>query len=161
MNLYELTGNLMTVINGGMVVDDITGEIKFEPEDLEALEGEYADKLEGCGVWCKNEKAEIEALRAEEKNLAERRRVKENKLQSMKDYILKSMEATDTTKLETTKVAMSTRKSQRVIIDNEDIIPEQFLRVSTIVDKAGLKKALRQGEIEGAHIEDNVSLQLK
>lgn len=161
MNLYELTGNLLKVINGGMVVDSLTGEIVFEPSDLEQLEGEYADKLEGCGVWCKNELAEIEALKAEERKLAERRRVKENQVARLKEYMLQSMEATETSKLETSKVAISTRKSQRVIVDDERKIPLQFVKVKQEIDKAAVKKALKAGEVEGAHIEESVNLQLK
>lgn len=161
MSLYEITGNLLTVINGGMVVDDLTSEIIFDADSLEELECAYADKLEGCGVWCKNEMAEIEALKAEERKLAERRRVKENQVARLKEYMLQSMEATETSKLETSKVAISTRKSQRVIVDDEERVPLQFVKVTKSVNKTELKKALKAGEVEGAHIEESINLQLK
>lgn len=160
MNLYEITGNLVKVINGGMVVTD-DGEILFEPEDLEQLEGEYLDKLEGCALWIKNEQAEVEALKSEEKKLAERRRIKENKIESLKDYMLRSMKDTDTSKLETSRVALSTRKSQRVIVDDEDLIPVDYLVLKQTVNKTELKKALKAGEVEGAHIEEFTNLTLK
>lgn len=161
MNLYQITSDLLKVINGGMVVEDETGEILFEPSDLEALEGEYLDKLEACALWVKNEQAEIEAIKAEERNLAERRKAKEKRIESMRRYILQSMEDTDTAKLETPKVSLSTRKSQRVIVDDESAIPAEYLRVAQIVDKAALKRALRMEDVAGAHIEECVNLQLK
>lgn len=161
MSLYELTGDLLTVINGGMVVDEINGEILFDADNLEELEIAYADKLEGCGIWVKNQQAEIEALKAEERKLAERRRVKENQVARLKEYMLQSMEATETSKLETSKVAISTRKSQRVIVDDEERVPLQFVKVTKSVNKTELKKALKAGEVEGAHIEESINLQLK
>lgn len=161
MSLYTITEDLLAVIDGGMVVDEETGEIVFDSENLEQLEEEYADKLEGCGLYCKNLSAEIDALREEERSLAARRKSKEGKLERLKEYMLRSMEATDTERLETSKVLISTRKSQRVIVDDERKIPLQFLKVTQTVNKADLKKALKSGDIEGAHIEESVSLQLK
>lgn len=161
MSLYTITEDLLAVIDGGMVVDEETGEIVFDSENLEQLEEEYANKLEGCGLYCKNLSAEIDALREEERSLAARRKSKEGKLERLKEYMLRSMEATNTERIETSKVLISTRKSQRVIVDDERKIPLQFLKVTQTVNKADLKKALKSGDIEGAHIEESVSLQLK
>lgn len=161
MSLYSITEDLLTVIEGGMVVSMEDGEILFDSDNLEELEGEYLDKLEACGLYVKNEQAEIEAIKAEEKRLADRRRVKENKVQRLKEYMLQSMEATDTKKLDTPKVYISTRKSQKVIIDNENKIPRQFFKVTETVNKTEIKKALKSGTVDGAHIEESVNLTLK
>ena len=161
VSLYNITENLLTVINGGMVIDSASGEIIFDAENLEELECEYADKLEACGIWCKNEIAEAEAIREEEKRLADRRRAKEQRVERLKEYMLRSMESTDTSKIETAKVAISTRKSQRLVVDDERAIPLQFIRVKQEINKQDLKKALKNGDVEGAHIEDVTNLQLK
>lgn len=161
MSLYSITGDLLTVIEGGMVVDEENGVILFDSDNLEELESDYFDKLEACGIYCKNEQAEIEAMKAEEKRLADRRRVKENKVQRLKEYMLQSMDATETKKLDTPKVYISTRKSQKVIIDNENKIPRQFFKITETVNKAEIKKALKSGTVDGAHIEESVNLTLK
>lgn len=161
MSLYSITGDLLTVIEGGMVVDDNSGEILFDADNLEELEGEYLDKLEACGIYCKNEQAEIDAIKAEEKRLADRRRVKENKVKRLKEYMLQSMDATETKKLDTPKVYISTRKSQKVVIDNESKIPRQYIVVKESVDKTEIRKALKAGAVDGAHIEESVNLTLK
>ena len=161
MSLYSITGNLMTVIEGGMVVDDYSGEILFDADNLEELEGEYLDKLEACGLYCKNEQAEIDAIKAEEKRLSDRRRVKENKVKLLKEYMLQSMDATQTKKLVTPKVYISTRKSQKVVIDNEARIPRQFIKITESVNKTEIKKALKSGAVDGAHMEESVNLTLK
>lgn len=161
MSLYSITEDLLTVIEGGMVVDMEHGEILFDADNLEELEGEYLDKLEACGLYCKNETAEIEAMKEEEKRLSDRRRVKENKVKRLKEYMLQSMEATDTKKLDTPKCYISTRKSQKVVIDNEAKIPRQFIKVTESVNKTEIKKALKNGAVDGAHIEESLNLTLK
>lgn len=163
MSLYEISNDLLTVINGGMVVDDETGEILFDADDIEQLEIEYSDKLEGCGLYVKNLIAEVDAIKEEERNLAERRKVKENKAERMRDYMLKSMAATNTSKLDTSKVAISTRKSTKVVIDDESKIPVDYVTIkqTSQVDKSALRKALKSGDVSGAHLEESLNLQLK
>lgn len=163
MSLYEISNDLLTVINGGMVVDDETGEILFDADDIEQLEIEYSDKLEGCGLYVKNLIAEVDAIKAEERNLAERRKVKENKAERMRDYMLKSMDATNTSRLDTSKVAISTRKSTKVVIDDESKIPVDYVTIkqTSQVDKSALRKALKSGDVSGAHLEESLNLQLR
>lgn len=162
MSLYTITGDLLTVIDGGMVVDEENGVILFDADNLEELEGEYLDKLEACGIWVKNQQAEIDAMKAEEKRLAERRRVKENKVARLKEYMLQSMEATETKKLDTAKVYISTRKSQKLVIDNENDIPDWCFKVTRTPNKTDIKKAIKENKINGgAHIEESVNLMLK
>ena len=162
MSLYGITGDLLTVIEGGMVVDDNSGEILFDADNLEELERDYLEKLEACGLYVKNEQAEIDAIKAEEKRLSDRRRVKENKVQRLKEYMLQSMEATETKKLDTPKCYISTRKSQKVVVDDESQIPEWYFKITRTPNKTEIKKALIARQIHGgAHIEESVNLTLK
>lgn len=161
MNLYELSSELQNVIEGGMVFDEETGEVLFDSENLEELELAFNDKLEGCGLYIKNQLAEIEAMKKEETKLADRRRIKENKVRRLKRYMLEGMERTGTSKLDTPKIYISTRKSKQVIIDDQSKLPSEYLKVKETVDKAALKKALASGDIAGAHLEENINLQLR
>lgn len=160
-SLYEISADLLNVINGGMVFNEETGEILFDSDNLDDLEMAYADKLESCGLYVKNLQAEVDGIKAEEHRLADRRIIKERKAERLKEYMLNSMELTNTGKLDTSKVAISTRKSQKVIIDDERAIPLQFLKTVQSVNRAEVKKALKSGEVPGAHIEDSLNLQIK
>lgn len=160
-SLYDISADLLNVIDGGMVFDEETGEILFDSDNLDDLEMAYAEKLESCGLYVKNLQAEVDGIKAEEHRLAERRRIKERKAERLKEYMLNSMELTNTGKLDTSKVAISTRKSQKVIIDDERAIPLQFLKTVQSVNRAEVKKALKSGEVPGAHIEDSLNLQIK
>lgn len=165
-SLYEIGTIYNTVIDGGMVFDEDTGEVLFDAGNLEALEGELNEKLEACGLYVKNMKAEAEAIRAEEKALAERRRAKERKTERLKQYVLACMEQTGTESVETARVRLTTRQSQFVEVTDEDALykaaPDYFVRQAPKVDKAGLRKALKEGEhIPGVALVDNCTLQVK
>lgn len=163
MNLYELSADLYNVLEGGMVVDEESGEILFDADNLEELEMQYADKLEGCGIYVKNLSADIDALKEEERRITERRRIKERKVERMKEYMLNSMSLTDTQKLDTPKVYISQRKSSRVIIEDESAIPTEYKeQVLTIkYDKSAIRKALKDGTVPGATMVDCFNLMLK
>ena len=102
------------------------------------------------------------ALKAEEAALAERRKKKENKAEALKTYLANAMLAVGKDKLETSKVALSFRRSQSVEITDESLIPEEFMKYKPTVDKAGVKAALKDGAfIPGASLVDNNNLQIK
>lgn len=163
MSLYQISNDLLSVLNGGLIFDEETGEIIFDEDNLDELKIKYEDKLEGCGLYIKNELAEIEAMKAEEKRLAERRRIKENKVERLKRYMLDSMDKTSTDRLETPRIAISTRKSSKLIVDDISLIPDMFLKTETTItpDKEAIKKAMKDGEVKGAHLEEGVNISIR
>lgn len=61
---------------------------------------------------------------------------------------------------------VSYRKSKQTIIENEDLIPEKFIKRETIekvtIPKTQIKKAIEAGEtVEGAKIQENMILSIK
>lgn len=147
MSLYEIGQDLFTVINGGYVINE-DGEILFDSDNLDALEMAFNDKLEGCGLFIKNCRAEADAIKVEENALRKRRETIERRINSMERYMLFNMKRTDTKKLETPRVSIGTKKSENVIVENIEIVPEQYKKVTEVsVDKRAAKKALKAGEV--------------
>lgn len=164
MKLYELTANLAAVIEGGMVYDEDTGEIVFDEDSIEQLECAFNEKLEGCGIFVKNCKAEAEAIKAEEKRLKERREILDKRIDRMEEYMLYSMDRTGTDKLETARVSISTRKSDAVVVGDISLVPEKYTKtkVDVTVDKTAAKKAMKAGEqIPGLGMVFRTNLQVK
>lgn len=164
MKLYELANAMDAVINGGLVFDEETGEVLFDAESLEALECELDQKLEACGIVIKETLAEAEAIKAEESRLKERRQRKEKEAERLKDYVLHCMEQTGARKIDTARVALSTRKSETVEVLNEASVPREFVKVKTTeaVDKAAVKKAIKAGgNVAGCELLERISLQVK
>ena len=155
--LYELDKAIYEVIEQGMSVDEVTGEIIWDEDNLDQLVAELDTKL-------KNLTADVDMLKAEEKNLKERRQVKERKIERLKDYLSRSMQLTGDKSLETARIKMSFRKSTSVNIIDIDEIPEFYVKekIEYTPDKALIKKALQAGElVTGAELKETQNLQIK
>lgn len=152
MKLYEINEAILNCI------DPDTGEA--DPEKLDALMMERNDKIENMACWVKDLLAEAAAIRAEEKALAERRKAKENRAESISRYLEKIL---DGQKFETSRAVCSFRKSQKVEISDITKIPDDYLKYSEpTADKAAIKAAIKDGlTIEGAELVDSVTMSIK
>lgn len=162
-SLYEIRQDLLTVIEGGYVFDEETGEVFWSSDDLDRLAETYDAKVEACGCYIKNLQAEAEMLKAEEQALAKRRKAIESKEKWMRDYLLANLQEFGEAGF-SAKAKVSTRKSEAVQVLDVSQIPDEYMRVKTTAtpDKAAIKKALKNGEsVPGAAIVQNVNLVLK
>ena len=152
MNLYEIEQAMIAC------VDTETGEI-IDEEKLDALQMAKEVKIENVCLWIKNLQASVVALKAEKDNFAERERVTRNKIESLKKYVANAL---DGQKFETTQVKVNFRKSESLEILDSAKIPEEYLKFKTEVDKAGLKKAVKDGlEVEGVYLSENRNISIK
>ena len=155
--LYEINADLEALLDS---IDPETGEI--DGDALTALTMERTEKLEGMALKLKNLTAEIEMIRAEETALAERRKTIERSRDSLKAFLMKSL---DGEKLETPKVAISYRTSKAVEIDDDlfwATADFRFLRQKTEINREEIKRALVAGEnIPGASLVERVNLNIK
>jgi len=153
MKLYEIDAEIMGLI------DDETGEI-LDVERFDELSGERDAKVENICLWIKNLKAEAEALKAEKDAFAQRQKVAENKMNSLKEFVSRYLEGCS---FKTTKVNVSFRKSETLEISDVYKIPEDFLKYKEPdVDKTALKKAIKEGaSVEGAEIVEKLNIQIK
>lgn len=151
-SLYEIDNDILAC------VDEETGEVDIDKFD--ELNMERTAKLENLALWVKDLKAEADAIKAEEKALAERRQAKERKAESIKAYLEKVLAGQ---KFETSRAVCSFRKSQKVEITNLDKIPDDYLRYSTpTADKTAIKAAIKDGiDIEGAELVESVTMSIK
>lgn len=152
MKLYEINEAILAC------VDPETGEA--DVEKLDELIMMREEKLENLALWVKDLKAEAEAIKAEEKALAERRQAKERKAESIRQYLEKVLAGQ---KFETSKAVCSFRKSQKVEITDFDKIPDDYLRYSKpTADKTAIKAAIKDGIIiAGAELVDSVTMSIK
>lgn len=153
MKLYEIDSAILDC------VDAETGEV-FDIDKFEELSLERDAKIENICLWIKNLKAEAEALKAEKDSFAARQKAAENRMESLKRYILNYLEGT---KFESAKVKVSYRKSESVEVLDVYKVPEEYLKYKEPeVDKAALKTALKTGvQIEGVQIVVNQNIQIK
>lgn len=148
-------------------IEDFEYECDPETGDLlNALEWDklnmaYEEKVENIACFIKNLTSDIADFKAEEANLAARRKTLERKAEFLKRLLLDNM---DGQKFSTVKCAVSFRKSEAVQVDDVNHIPAEMLRIKTTYepDKTAIKAAIKSGrEINGCKLVENTSIQIK
>lgn len=167
MTLYNIDNKILEIIERGFIVDEETGEIIDAHEEvsakLEELEFDRTAKIENIALYIKNMESLVVSLKAEEKALADRRRAREKRIENLKNYLASSMVAANENGIETSKVCISFRKSESVVV-NEALLDQKYFneKVTYTPDKTAIKKALKDGAtIDGAYIETKQNLQIK
>lgn len=154
MSLYTINQEILNCVNLE------TGEI-LDEQAFEALQMERNEKLENIALWVKNLTSESEALKAEEKAFSDRRKATENKAESLKRYLDSALKGQ---KFNTTKVAISYRKSTSVDVLDVEKLPEAYRKTVTTVsaDKMAISAALKAGElVDGATLVEKNNIQVK
>ena len=115
--LYQLDEALEAVISGGFVVDEETGEVLFDCENLDALREQRNATLEAVALFVKNLDAEAAAIRSEVAALTARQKAAERKAERLRDYLTRSMltgAEGALERLETPRVRVTFRRSAAV-----------------------------------------------
>lgn len=161
MSLYHIDAAIMAL------VDPETGEI-MNYEAFAALQMEREEKLENMALWHKNLTAEAAAIKAEEANLAARRKDIEARAEKLKEYLF---EALGGDPFKTPRVVCKFNKSQKVEIQDE----AEFIRTMQegqhfeyltfkppTVNRTEITKAIKAGQtVEGAELVKTVSISIK
>ena len=158
ITLYEMTTDLVNLMDEEM--NENTKE-----EIIEAIKLQMEVKAENIIAVIRNYETRIEAIKAEEKRLAEYRKSEQKSLERLKEYTTYCMEQLGNKKLDTSLGRISLRKKPASLnIVNEELIPSEYKElVQTVkIDKAQIKKDLKDKVIEGVElVEGGNSLQIK
>lgn len=145
-------------------IDLSTGEVLDEKQMIDA-EGLKAEIIaQGLEKLCKvraNKLADIAALKAEINRLSERAKRADAEVERLEDYINTIYQQGSEPVQTAGNFTISNRKSTQVIVE-PTFFDERFIKITTSIDKAELKKALTAGEvITGAHLQTNYNLQIR
>lgn len=153
MKLYEIDQAIMDCI------DMETGEIVNE-ELLNDLQMERDAKIENVVLWIKELKAEAEALKAEKLAFAERQKVTENKMESLKKWLAYALNGE---KFKTVRASVTFRTTDKVEVADIYKLDENYLRYKEPeADKDAIKKAIKAGqEVAGATLVPSTSVIIK
>lgn len=167
MRLYELTNDYITFLDL-IENEDIPEDVMRDT--LEAMQGEIEVKADSIACILKSLEAEANAIREEEKRLAERRKKKERAYERLKDYLTTYLLAAGIGEVETPRNRISFRKSESVEIDPDTFFAfvdkhhlDDLLTYSKpTASKTAIKDAINSGRVvEGARIVTKTNLQLK
>ena len=89
-SLYELDKEYELALNN-FKVDEETGEVFFNNELLEQLEGDYKQKVDNIACYIKDLQALSQSIKNEKANLDERLKANDKKIDSLKNYLFVSL----------------------------------------------------------------------
>lgn len=148
MHLYEISEQYHEALTA--LTEDEFDQQTID-DTLEAIQGEFEEKGKNVAAFSQNIHSDIEVIDKRIKELQARKKVLLNRQTSLKNYLHKNMEATGITKIESPYMTVSIRKCPpSVVIDDEDLIPDEFIEIKRTVNKTKIKQA--EG-CPGAHIE--------
>lgn len=162
MNLYEMTNDLAEIME--IPEEEMTPEVKAEIQ--QAILDAIQNKGEGIIAVIRNYESRIDAVKAEEKRLAEYRKPMENKVKRLREYTKECLLQANLTKVETNLGRISIRKSpDSVEVTDINKIPNIYkIKEETVkVDKKTLKDFLQKGhKVDGAVlVQDNYGIIVK
>lgn len=158
--LFELTGEWLDLYE--MADDpDMDADVWFDT--IEALEGEIEDKADGYAKVIAQLNADMDAIKAEEDRLYNRRKTIDNRIKNMKERLQAMMELTGKTKIKTTFFSFGIQKNPAsVVIDDESKVPAGYwIPQQPKLDKTSLKEWLKDHECEWAHLAQSESLRIR
>lgn len=141
-------------------------------DTLDAIEGEFDIKAENIACFIKQLEGDLELIKKQKAAFERRRKVKENQLERMKDYLLECMNKSKRSKIDMPKAKITVKNNaESAKFDSEkDFIKmcmskglDDYLRYKgPEINKTAVKNALRSGEIvPGAQLERTQSLIIK
>ena len=160
-SLYEIDSQIESIVEKfAGAFDEVTGEIIDEElytnsqKELDNLEITQNEKIENIACYIKNLHSDVFAIENEIKTLSQRKKVKENQLKRIKEYLANFLKFKGIKKIETPKAVLSFRKSEQLeITDEEEAIEwcrhRGFLKNKPEIDKAEVKKYIKNLIEEG------------
>ena len=149
MRLYEINQRIEELSE--QMVDIETGEINEEIfAELTELVEEKEDRLESIFLHIKNLASDITALKVERDSFDKRIKRKTREMDRLLDWTTMLQRGKT---FETDKVRVKYRRSQKVEIKDESLIPEKYIKFKTTKspDKTAIKEVLKNGGyVEGA-----------
>lgn len=164
MKLYEIKDDLVQTLDVLLEVEE--DELAKENciEMLEFLKEELKNKSDSILKYLRNLTLEKESVESELERLEKLKKSKDNKIKRLKDYMINIMIQLNEKKIETDIGSYGLRRSTKVDIIDEKLIPEDFIKIKTerSLDKIGIANYIKQyGEMAGARIVESYSLQIK
>lgn len=155
MKLYEITDAYLSLDEAEKTEEII--------KVLDGIKDEFDKKAENTVKVIRNFEADIQALRDEEKRLADKRRSLEKKKKDLKEYLYFNMERLNLRKVNAGIFDINIQKNpQSIKILDEATIPDKYKIASYRIDKKTLKDDIKNGvEIEGAQLVQTEGIRIR
>lgn len=163
-NIYELTDDYLRILE---LMEDPELDPQILADTMEAVKGNYEDKIDGYAYVRQSIKDEIRTIEDAIKRLQEKKTARENNIKRLESVIYQSMKATGNKKINTAVHTVWIHKNpESVVMDVDDwkSVPEEYLRQKDPeINKTAIKEALKAGaDLSGiAHLEQTEGVRFK
>lgn len=143
--LYKLTDQLAEL--AAMADTDDEGLKEALQTTMDAIQGEFEVKADNIVMLRRNIEGDIGAIDAEVERLNELKRIKKNSVAQLNDYLRRNMEAADIKSIKRPLFTITLAAApEKVIVDSEQDIPDDYVSVSTSVapDKKAIAARLKE-----------------
>ena len=142
MKLYELNQQYKQLQEMADDLDPMTLK-----DTLESIKESIEDKAENTAKLIRSWEAEANAIKEEEKRLANRRKALENNAKSSKEYLFEQLRIAGIEKVKrpTITVSISNNPHSVEILDSTLIPSDYIIQKDPDIDKKGLIQALKDG----------------
>jgi hypothetical protein len=160
--LYEVNNLLLEAIHAAnLEVDEESGEI---PEDwanfIDDIQLPRNEKCINIARYIKNLRYKAEAVDKERIVFAKRVKSINTRIKSLEKCLINVI--TPGEELEDNTTRIHWRESSGVVIDNPDLIPDEFWKIERTAKLTDIKNAIKEGAdfADAAHIEKRKNLQI-
>lgn len=163
-NIYELTDDYLRILE---LMEDPELDPQLLADTMEAVKGNYEDKIDGYAYVRQSIKDEIRTIEDAIKRLQEKKTARENNIKRLESVIYQSMKATGNKKINTAVHTVWIHKNpESVVMDVDDwkSVPEEYLRQKDPeINKTAIKEALKAGaDLSGiAHLEQTEGVRFR
>ena len=163
MQLYKIQEAMIDNLNIFLESEGSDFDQEIYEEIMAILKVELISKSSNILKYLNNLQADLEQIKLEKQRLDKIKKSKESKYNKLSDYIISVMKNLDKAKIETDIGNYALRKSTKVEILDEKLIPEEYFNISIdkTVDKLTLKEVLKSQEIPGVRLATGFNLNIQ
>ena len=163
MNLYEISEAMIDNLNIFLESEGTELDKEVHDEVMALLKKELSSKSSNLLKYLNNLQCDLEQIRLEKQRLEKIKKSKESKYEKLSDYIIYIMQTLHKAKIETEIGNYALRKSTKVEVIDEKLIPEEYfnIKVDKSVDKTALKEILKSKEIPGVKLTTGFNLNIQ
>lgn len=134
-HIYEIDNDILACF------DEETGEIINQRALVELMEEKH-EKIDSIACYTKDLAYDIKDYAEEIKHLQERKKAAERTRTNLLCYLAYVLKGK---KYHSARCAVSFRKTERIEVADDADVPQEYLKTTVTVDKAGLKQAVKNG----------------
>jgi len=169
-HLYQVAADYQTLLDGIdslSTIDDLSEAEKnvLIENSLAGINDQFDGKAMNVAAYIANEELTLASIKTVETRMVKRRKVLDNKIKNLKNYLLYQMFYMEKTHIANDSMVIKVHKNPcRVIVDDQDSIPLKYQNKETVytVIKSVIAAEIKSGkDIEGAHLEYSQRLSIK